>query len=271
MFLSPGIICQPNVVTNKNLYQMIQAIGGTSNLRLCLDAGASNSYDGTSQYWYDLSGNNENFILGNNTNVNSYDPTFHGTAGGLSSSEYFSFDGGDRFTSATSSSILNNTLTLNSSFTLCTVMYFSTAGTSSSDFLAHATDSYRQYWYYNAGYGGAAFDGTFTFKDSGDWGKAGLFTYGSWHVLIHRMDLTTAINGSFANGSWKAYVNGVLTEVYPSNLDYYPSGSAGVLNLCTAVPNGTLLAGVALWDRGLSTTEMASLYTQIKTRFTGLP
>lgn len=271
MFFSPGIICKPPTVTVKNLYQMIQDIGGTSNLRLCLDAGASSSYDGTSQYWNDISGNSENFYLGNNVNVNNYDPTFHGTAGGLSSSEYFSFDGGDRFTSVSSSSLLNNTLTLNSSFTLCAIVYFSTSGNTSYNFLSNATDNYRKYLYYGPGYGGVNYDGLFTFKDANDWGQAGLFTYGSWHVVIHRMDLTTAINGSFANGSWKTYVNGVLTQVTPSNLDYYGAGSSGTLNILQSAPNGTLLAGLAFWDRGLSTTEMSGLYTKIKTRFTGLP
>ena len=85
------------------------------------------------------------------------------------------------------------------------------------------------------------------------------------------MDITTAINGSFANGFWKTYVNGTLTEVTPSNLDYGTAATPQVIQICKDVWNGTLLAGLAFWDRGLSPTEMAALYNQIKLRFTGLP
>jgi hypothetical protein len=76
----------------------VQDLGLTSGLRLCLDAGDVNSYTGTGQKWLDTSGNGYDFFRGTTSSSQSSDPTFNGTAGGQSSSEYWSFDGGDFFT-----------------------------------------------------------------------------------------------------------------------------------------------------------------------------
>lgn len=55
----------------------------TGNLRLCLDAGDSNSYSGSGQDWVDVSGtgNADEFHLGTADTAGSGDPTFNGTAG----------------------------------------------------------------------------------------------------------------------------------------------------------------------------------------------
>jgi hypothetical protein len=45
----------------------------------------------------DRSGNGFDFFLGSSGSVSSDDPTFTGTVGGLSSGEYWAFDGGDFF------------------------------------------------------------------------------------------------------------------------------------------------------------------------------
>lgn len=76
----------------------IQAAGLTSGLICCLDAGSSASYPGSGQTWSDLSGNGYDFLLGADNSATATDPTFNGSAGALSSSEYFSLDGGDYFT-----------------------------------------------------------------------------------------------------------------------------------------------------------------------------
>lgn len=81
-----------------SLRSILVGLGLTTNLQLCLDAGDIESYDGTSQTWKDRSGNGYDFVRGNTTSSETSDPTFHGTAGGISSGEYFSFDGGDWFT-----------------------------------------------------------------------------------------------------------------------------------------------------------------------------
>lgn len=81
----------------RNLKQIIDTMGLASGLKLCLDAGDSASYS-SGQTWLDRSGGGYDFFRGANNSSSTDDPTFNGSAGGLSSSEYFSFDGGDYFT-----------------------------------------------------------------------------------------------------------------------------------------------------------------------------
>lgn len=81
----------------RRLYDHISALGLTSNLKLCLDASDRASYPGSGTKWLDTSGGGYDFDFGDGSTSSTY-PTFNGTAGGLSSSEYFSLDGGDFFT-----------------------------------------------------------------------------------------------------------------------------------------------------------------------------
>lgn len=69
----------------------------STNLKLCLDAGASDSFT-SGQKWLDVSGNGHDFFRGTDGSAQASDPSFSGTAGNLSANEYFSFDGGDYFT-----------------------------------------------------------------------------------------------------------------------------------------------------------------------------
>lgn len=71
--------------------------GLMSNLQLCLDAGEKASYSGSGQSFLDIAGGGYDFFRGADGTATTDDPTFNGTAGGLSSGEYWSFDGGDYF------------------------------------------------------------------------------------------------------------------------------------------------------------------------------
>lgn len=82
---------------NTPLINSIYGLGLTSNLRLCLDAGDAASYT-SGQKWLDTSGGGYDFFRGTSGSSESSDPTFNGTPGGVSASEYWSFDGGDYFT-----------------------------------------------------------------------------------------------------------------------------------------------------------------------------
>lgn len=95
--------------SDKSLSGIIASLGLGTNLRLALDAGDANSYGGTGQTWADTSGNGYDFYLGATSGSEASDPTFTGTAGALSSSEYFSHDGGDYFTyDSTNETWMNN-------------------------------------------------------------------------------------------------------------------------------------------------------------------
>jgi len=81
----------------KSAYELTGLLGLRSGLKLCLDAGDSASYT-SGQVWLDRSGNGYDFNRGSTSSSESSDPTFNGSAGGLSASEYFKFDSGDWFT-----------------------------------------------------------------------------------------------------------------------------------------------------------------------------
>jgi hypothetical protein len=68
---------------------------GLSPIIVSVDAGDTNSYPGTGQTLADLSGNANDFWLGSTSAVEASDPTWHGSANGLSANEYFQHDGGD--------------------------------------------------------------------------------------------------------------------------------------------------------------------------------
>jgi hypothetical protein len=101
------ILLGSKITAKKNMLQAIEAANQQDNLLFVLDAADETSYPGTGNQWFDISGNNNHFFLGNGIDTSAY-PTFTGTAGGRSENEYFSFDGGDYVT------IQNNTPALNS-------------------------------------------------------------------------------------------------------------------------------------------------------------
>jgi hypothetical protein len=81
---------------NGSLSTILKQQGLFEGLKLCLDAGDRDSYPGSGPEWHDTSGNGYRFLLG--SNVGGRAPEFHGNAGKLSSSEYWSFDGAGKFT-----------------------------------------------------------------------------------------------------------------------------------------------------------------------------
>lgn len=95
----PGLVRFPTIggSSNLSLYEAIIAAGLTSNCKLVLDAGDASSYS-AGQSWLDRSGNGYDFFRGATSGSNTDDPTFTGSAGDLTSSTYWSFDGGDFFT-----------------------------------------------------------------------------------------------------------------------------------------------------------------------------
>ena len=82
----------------------------TTNLKLCLDAGDSASYDPGVQTdkWLDRSGGGYDFYRGSGTGSDAADPTFNGSGGVVNS--YWSFDGGDYFTYDTTNETWMQTL-----------------------------------------------------------------------------------------------------------------------------------------------------------------
>lgn len=98
---------------------VIQELGLTSNLKLVLDAGDAASVASASQTkWLDLSGNGYDFFRGTDATGTS-DPTFAGTIGGQSGSEYWD---DNFFTYDTSNESWMNNIHKNSA--LFTIMFW---------------------------------------------------------------------------------------------------------------------------------------------------
>lgn len=94
--LLPQAACAGNIINPhtfpSGLFAILNTLGLTTGLKVCLDAGDVASYS-SGQKWLDTSGNGYDFFIGDNADVNSFDPTFNGTPGGLSSAEYFALAG----------------------------------------------------------------------------------------------------------------------------------------------------------------------------------
>jgi hypothetical protein len=271
-----GVGGGPNVPTGPvtHFRSMIEAISAQASLVLCLDAGESTSYDGSSQTWSDISGSGNHFYRGATSWSESSDPTFNGSAGGLSSSEYFSFDGGDYFIETADHTFAETWHKDNAAFTVVCVHYhvsgnagafISTQGASSGAGLGvGATVNIS---------GGAP--QLFVRSGSGiSYGQAGSNSYtdSSWNFT------GVSQNEATGTGGFNVKVNS-NTSTHNSS---YASPSAGATGgtyklgaryntVSEFQASGARLALLAAWNRALSSSELDNLYTQVKTRFTGLP
>lgn len=102
-----------------SLLGIIQSLGLSANLRLSLDAGALATYGGSGQVFADQTSGGYDFNLGATSGSEASDPTFNGSAGGLSASEYLSFDGGDFLRYGSANAIWMNNLHKNNAQFWC--------------------------------------------------------------------------------------------------------------------------------------------------------
>lgn len=91
------LIGQAPLIPPLSLIAILQGLNLTTNLKLVLDAGDKDSAPSSATSWLDRSGNGYDFFRGTTSGADATDPTFNGTVGNLSGSEYWSFDGGDYF------------------------------------------------------------------------------------------------------------------------------------------------------------------------------
>lgn len=119
---------------NPPFIDVITGLGLTANLKLCLDAGDSNSY-ASGQSWLDVAGSGDyDFYRGADGSPATDDATFNGAAGGLSANEYWSFDGGDFLRQVVATDDFGTDVSDafhkdNAAFTLFTAVYLASGST----------------------------------------------------------------------------------------------------------------------------------------------
>ena len=265
-------------VGDDSLLGIITALGLQSNLKLCLDAGDLVSYSGSGQSWLDRSGGGYDWFRGADGSATATDPTFNGTAGGLSLSEYWSFDGGDYFTyDTTNEAWMSNIHKDNAAFTMLFIMYpiagtsnqrvWSNTNTSSevgSELLITSSETLQ--FYTTNGSGGYPINKTTDGSVSGS----------AWQFIAVSLNEATGAGGGFfwRNG---AYMQVSSADTFDSTANT-PSSSAATYTTKIGTDgnvansgffnNGTRLAGVAIWEgTRLTKANLDDLYSRLRGRF----
>lgn len=252
-----------------SLLQIINSLGLQTNLKLCLDAGDAASYDPSVQTakWLDTSGNGCDFYRGSSTGGDAAEPTFNGTAGALTSNEYFSFDGNDYFSydsaNETWMDALHNDGAIWSAFAMVNLPSTSIINIFTTG--AAAT-------YYGAGIGlntntlRLSVTTPTTAQNSN--ASAGAVTTSAWGPLGYGLSENGGSSGSSfiitggSTGTWNAS-NSLVASNAPGPATI--GASAAKTNL---LPAGSKLACLAVWQgTALTTTNLSDIYNAIKGRF----
>lgn len=274
---SAGIYGDIGSVSSESALTVITDLGFTAGLQLCLDAGDAASYT-SGQTWNDLSSNGDNFYRGASGSPSSADPVFNGTAGQLTGSEYWSFDGSQYFQYTTSNTAWMNSLhQANAKFTLACWLYAVSSGgptqgiigddanlvVPGTEWALGATVSGRPQLYV-ANSGGPALN------VSGD----SYLNYNAWNFVAISLDSTIGAGGGFH------YLNGAYNQVSGSdtfNSTYsspsaaassYPLGIGTSGNGAVPLTNGSRMAIVMAWAGvSLTKTELDDIWTATRSRF----
>tara|TARA_R110000796_G_scaffold1471_1_gene5868 strand:- start:296 stop:1120 length:825 start_codon:yes stop_codon:yes gene_type:complete len=257
-----------------NFYDDIVSAGLDTNLKLVLDAGATGSYAGSGQTFSDLTASGADFWFGAASGSSTDDPTFNGTAGGLSSAEFMSFDGGDFFELKTSNPTFVNNMHKNNA--LLSALCWVYVGTVSSEDHIFGTSGSL-----NAKIGvelsldtGIRFAVRGTGTNVGNFRSDSLPSSSAWHLIGITINEAGGASGSFF------YEDGGYNQVSSSNTfnAAYSSPSASSATHPIQVGgngastdlwmNGGRIAGVMIWEGSvLSKANMDTIWNAQKSRF----
>lgn len=242
-------------------------LGLTSGFQLALDAGDAASYT-SGESWLDRSGNGYDFFRGaTGAGGEASDPTFNGSAGGLSSSEYWSHDGGDYFTYDTTNEAWMNTLHKDSA--VGTILFWAKpASLSVNQGLfgtggAGAANIGMRILFTSAALLGfiCVAGGTTSLNVSSDVGLA----VGAWRFCGVSWDEAASSFTFYGNGT-TAFQGVNYTSPSASNATFTAQiGAAG--NAAIPVASGTLMAMTLAWTVALSIPQMNALFNATRGRF----
>jgi hypothetical protein len=247
---------------------ILQGLGLTASLQLCLDAGDALSYS-SGQSWLDRSGGGHDFFRGADGSATTTDPNFNGSPGGASRTEYFTFDGGDYFTYDTTNAAWMNRLHKdNAAFTIAMWVHLSSVSSIRVFGTAAATTEVGIYWGTTAGglLNHVVVNGSGTAARSFNGGTA--VPTDEWAFLAWSLNEATGANGA------SSYVNGaetLATSTYtsPSASDATYSTKIGANGSVSGrLPSGSRMAAAIAWEGvALSKAQLDSIYSATRGRF----
>lgn len=210
--------------------------------------------------WFDTSGNGYDFFTGTATAVGTNDPTYNGTPGTLTSSEYWSFDAGDFFTLAqTNPSWINNLHKDNAAYTFA--FWIRSAGSSENWIFGDSQNSASNIGVVvgvnpsvnqsilNVSNGSGTYARQFPINMT--------VSAGVWQFFCVSID--EAANTGFWYSDGTVYGTGSTSYTSPSaSSATHTSQIAAEGNDAIPLPNGARLGIVAAWSRALTSTERAN-------------
>lgn len=251
------------------MQSMIEYINADSNLVLCLDAGDIASWDTGDTSWFDTTAHSHDFFVGETTSAEASDPTHNGTPGGLSASEYFSFDGGDYFRLSPIPSEFHAFHKANAVFTI--LMMYYVGGHDSTQFIFGNADNSSD----QGVYASVATNGAVTLvvpNGSGaamSEGIAAACDVATWQAIAFSVDEAAGANGSikYATNQGATPFDGTYTgpSASDANETEFILGdrpTAGV-----PLDSGARMGAVCIWDRALGQSELEQLCNAIEKRY----
>ena len=256
---------------NKTLKKLVADAGLSSNLELCLDAGDSNSYPGTGNTWYDVSGNDRHFWLGRDGIDTSRMPTFVGSSGDPES--YFVSDGGDGFQkSSANDTFINNMHKTGFEWTVISIDMYDSNGygigfntkSGNIDVNNAGIVTYRASLsngpVYSFRIGSAIFDDDFVFATDLQ-NSINMVAWGAKYNAVNSRDCFQYINGGFE------------FEHQTSNYSPQTSNASGIATIGMTTNNQYFMTtnrriyGFMIFNKFLSESELNSLRSQISKRW----
>jgi hypothetical protein len=251
-----------------SLYSTLLKLGLTTNLQLCLDAGDAESYTGSGQVWKDRSGGGYDFNLGATSSSEGADPTFNGTAGNVSASEYFSFDGGDYCTLGQSNPTWAASLSKdNAIYALAAWGWW--GGTGSSLYLFNTSPLASSPGAFIRVSAASQQMGVTVYNSGGialNVSAGATISTGGWHFLGIVVDEGAATGSVVVDG----VVTALSSTAYSTPSASNPTQAAQIGGIGTSAfsPAGSRVASVAMWTgTNPTTTQLASIFTATRGKF----
>lgn len=261
---------KPAIVPATSLYDILSTAGFTTNLKLCLDAATISSYAG-GQSWLDLSGGGYDFFRGADGTSDAAEPTFNGAINGGSSSEYWSFDGGDYFTYDTTNETWMENLHKNNAIFSWIIVAYIGAGSTAQAMIGNAS-----------GVGGGIGIGIYvssadaykfralSASAQSDLTHGTTVTTGAWHFFGGAVNEATGANGS------RLVLDGTATQYTSTYTTPSASNASNTLKIGRGgngsnLTNNSRIAMLAMWEgTALSSVNLASIRTAIQSARPGL-